>query len=400
MRTAAGVNRAAVHSRVPGDSELYLAARDGDRAAFANIVERHKGVVYAVALAGTRDRAVAEEVAQETFLVAWRELAALREPERLRAWLAGIARNRVRQSVRHENRAEPRPDIAPAATAPSPEESMADAEDRAELARALESVRALYREPLVLFYQEELTTDEIARVLDITPAAARKRLSRGREAVRDRLEGRLERSMRRARPGAAFTAAVAAAIGGAAAASAGSSLVVAAVIAGAVAVAGGAGYYLASGGPEPVTEMRLAPMVIAADSAVPDRPADPPRELEAAGEEHPELALPTDAGVSPPTRRRARRPDAAPPVDAARRGLTGRIVRFRVSGDAVDITINRGLGDGVQAGWKGYVTDRAGTPVSGGSFTVKRAIDSASYATVALPADELRRAGYVFLDPP
>ena len=75
------------------DIELIAASRRGDASAFGQIVERYQRAVCAVSYSGTGDRALSEDVAQDTFVTAWRQLAALREIERLPAWLCGIARN-------------------------------------------------------------------------------------------------------------------------------------------------------------------------------------------------------------------------------------------------------------------------------------------------------------------
>lgn len=74
------------------DALLWSAARHGDQAAFRYIVERHQSLVSAVAYAGVGDLALSQDLAQETFLTAWRSLESLRDPEQLRAWLCGIAR--------------------------------------------------------------------------------------------------------------------------------------------------------------------------------------------------------------------------------------------------------------------------------------------------------------------
>src|ERR1043166_9759406 len=75
------------------DAELVLAARRGDKQAFVEIVARHQAMVCGVALGVLGDFAASEDAAQEAFLTAWRKIHDLREPERLRAWLAQIARH-------------------------------------------------------------------------------------------------------------------------------------------------------------------------------------------------------------------------------------------------------------------------------------------------------------------
>src|SRR5213594_3095956 len=75
------------------DAELVHAARRGDKRAFVEIVARHQAMVCGIALGVLGDFAASEDAAQEAFLTAWRKIHELREPERLRGWLAQIARN-------------------------------------------------------------------------------------------------------------------------------------------------------------------------------------------------------------------------------------------------------------------------------------------------------------------
>ena len=87
-----------------GDAELVALCRDGDRDAFGKIVHRYQSLVCALAYAACGDIARSEDLAQETFLAAWRQLKSLREPARLRNWLCGIARHLTQNSVRAESR--------------------------------------------------------------------------------------------------------------------------------------------------------------------------------------------------------------------------------------------------------------------------------------------------------
>ncbi len=81
--------------RTATDTDLVLAARSGDRAAFAALYDRYADRVFSLCVTLTRDRGVAEDALSETFLLAWQRLGQLREPERVRPWLFAIARNRV-----------------------------------------------------------------------------------------------------------------------------------------------------------------------------------------------------------------------------------------------------------------------------------------------------------------
>src|SRR6185436_757369 len=89
------------------DGELLAASRRGERDAFGALVERYQHVVCAITYSRTRDQALSEDVAQDTFIAAWKQLDQLREPGRLRSWLCGIARNLARKARRRSDRETP-----------------------------------------------------------------------------------------------------------------------------------------------------------------------------------------------------------------------------------------------------------------------------------------------------
>ena len=72
--------------RITGtDRELVLASRRGETAAFGALIERYQGVVCAVTYSRTGDRSLSEDVAQEAFIAAWRQLDRLRDSVKLRS---------------------------------------------------------------------------------------------------------------------------------------------------------------------------------------------------------------------------------------------------------------------------------------------------------------------------
>ena len=114
------------------DAALVERARGRDVDAFEQLVLRTQNLVCAVAYSATGDLVVSEDVAQETFLVAWSSLAELRDPAKLRPWLCGIARNKARESRRKATRFPVRDvgvDIADAR--PSPLDEVLEAESEA-----------------------------------------------------------------------------------------------------------------------------------------------------------------------------------------------------------------------------------------------------------------------------
>ncbi len=153
-------------------------------------------------------------MAQETFLAAWQQLRALREPAKLRAWLCGIARNRIQKCYERDGR-EPSCNAAtlddahdsPAAEA-LPSEQAVSREEEAILWRSLEKIPELYREPLILYYREHQSIEHVAAALDLTEDTVKQRLARGRKLLQDEVQTFVEGALRRTAPGQAFSGAV------------------------------------------------------------------------------------------------------------------------------------------------------------------------------------------------
>jgi len=139
------------------DAELVSRTLAGDRDAFNRIVSRYQILICSLAYSRIGQLGQSEDVAQETFITAWKNLRFLREPDKLRAWLCGIVRNRIQKSLEREGR-EPAHDAAPLEAIPDsparealPSEQAISREEEAILWRSLEKIPELYREPFILF---------------------------------------------------------------------------------------------------------------------------------------------------------------------------------------------------------------------------------------------------------
>jgi RNA polymerase sigma factor (sigma-70 family) len=160
-----------------------------------------------------------EEIAQETFIVAWTRLGQMQQPERVRGWLCGIARMVSRRALHKQRRHARRSadyrsggNAELASAEPSPLDQMIGEEDERWLWRALERIPEVYRLPLVLFYCEEQSIEDVARALDVTVSSVKTRLFRGRRMLAKHRLANLASTLRRTLPGKAFSAAVLAAI--------------------------------------------------------------------------------------------------------------------------------------------------------------------------------------------
>lgn len=203
---------------IASDAELVAASLAGERTAFARIVERYQRLLCSLAYSATGSLSESEDVAQETFLAAWRQLGQLREPDKLRPWLCGILRHQLSRFRRRDGREPVRQAEQLEATAEldSAELAAADqamhAEERAMLWRTLEKLPEVYREPLILYYREHQSVEHVAAALDLTEDAVKQRLARGRRMLQEQVLAFVAGALSRTTPAKAFTAAVLAAL--------------------------------------------------------------------------------------------------------------------------------------------------------------------------------------------
>src|SRR5436309_5608303 len=200
------------------DSELVTQSLAGNRDAFGWIVARYQSLLCALAYSATGSLSQSEDLAQETFITAWKQLADLREPEKLRSWLCRISRNLTYDALRRQGRepihkAEPLEEIQESpAPEPLPSDYTISREEEAILWRSIERIPESYREPLVLYYREHQSIENVAAALDLSEEAVKQRLSRGRKLLHEQVVAFVEGALERTSPGKAFTIGVLAAI--------------------------------------------------------------------------------------------------------------------------------------------------------------------------------------------
>ena len=171
------------------DRALALAARGGDRQAFASLVRRHQTRLFNFLLRLLGRREVAMDLTQDTFLKAWTALPDWQPAARFSTWLFQIGRNAAFDVLRRQQRIDfvsydaGNPADEPGDSAPSPEQQYADRQRLRLLERALAALPAEQREILLLRELEDMSYAELAVTLGINEGTVKSRLARARAAA-------------------------------------------------------------------------------------------------------------------------------------------------------------------------------------------------------------------------
>jgi RNA polymerase sigma-70 factor (ECF subfamily) len=156
---------------------VVIAARRGDRKAFAELYRRFSRAVHGVVLARVR-YAEAADVVQDVFAVALERLPQLGEPAAFPGWLLAIARNKAVDHVRGKKPTDELPELP------------VDASRAPEVREVLAALRALpeaYQETMILRLVEGMSGPEIAEQTGLSPGSVRVNLHRGMKLLRERL---------------------------------------------------------------------------------------------------------------------------------------------------------------------------------------------------------------------
>jgi RNA polymerase sigma factor (sigma-70 family) len=208
----------AMHTAEFNDAELVAESLGGNRDAFRQIVERYQTLISSLAYCATGNVSQSEDLAQETFVSAWKQLADLREPAKLRPWLCSITRFLISKEFRRQGRepvhaAESLEAVDEwVSPEPLPPDQVISEEEKAILWRSLERIPEIYRKPLVLFYREHQSIEAVAQDLELSEDAVRQRLSRGRKLLQEQFLAFVAGALKQTSPGKTFTLGVIAAL--------------------------------------------------------------------------------------------------------------------------------------------------------------------------------------------
>ena len=175
----------------PSDQSLTARAAKGDQAAFAILMNRHKGWLFRFTRRYVGEAEDAYDVVQESFASAWLALARYDPARPFDIWLRRIALNKCRDRARkaavrrvlfgHLGPAEHRPEVVD--DAPPPEQAAASQRALARLEAAIASLPRGLKEPLVLSALEGMSHKEVGAILGLNAKAVETRVYRARKQL-------------------------------------------------------------------------------------------------------------------------------------------------------------------------------------------------------------------------
>jgi len=183
------------------DAALMLRVKQGESGAFAELVDKYKQPVMNVAYRMLRDATEAEDLAQNVFIQVHKSAQRYEVASKFSTWLFTIARNLCLNEIRRRSRHltssldAPHPDhedqplhqFEDIKTA-SPPESLLHGELEAKITQVLGELPENQRLAIVLCRQEELSYEEIAKVLGCSVSATKSLIHRGRETLKEKLK--------------------------------------------------------------------------------------------------------------------------------------------------------------------------------------------------------------------
>jgi RNA polymerase sigma-70 factor, ECF subfamily len=168
------------------DGALVSSARQGDRAAFGGLYDRYARMVHGILLSRVPPREV-DDLVQEVFLLALRQLHALRDVSRFGAWLGAITRNRANDHYRKSGPEAALTEPVSENQAENRANKQAEAEEAATILAIVRTLPESYREPLLLRLVEGMTGPEIAARTGLKHGSVRVNLCRGMQLLREKL---------------------------------------------------------------------------------------------------------------------------------------------------------------------------------------------------------------------
>jgi len=194
----------------PTDAELVEETLQGSKDAFGALVNKYRGAVHGLAYHITRSFSDAEDLAQEAFINAYRNLEQLKDKSKFASWLNSLTANLCKSWLRKQDdnivSVDESPDAAPQMIASdTPEQALADKEFRASVMKAVSALPERNRLVITLFYLDGLSYKDIADFLDTTVPTVQSRLQRGRKQLKEEMLQMVEEIFDEEKLGTQFT---------------------------------------------------------------------------------------------------------------------------------------------------------------------------------------------------
>lgn len=168
---------------------LVLKAREGNKRALTKLLKRYYESLYLLAYSYVKNEADALDVIQEATFKAITKIDQLKEAKYFSTWINRIVINESYRSLaRHQKEMRQREDFKKLELTPSMDKSGDERTDSFTLMQYIHELDTKYEEVLLLFYFNELSIHEISTLLDTNENTVKTRLSRGREALKMKLE--------------------------------------------------------------------------------------------------------------------------------------------------------------------------------------------------------------------
>lgn len=182
------------------DDKLIREALKGDQRAFKDLVTRHQGSVFHIVYRIVRDREIANDLVQETFMKAFSSLKSYRSEFRFSTWLYKIAANSSIDHLRKKriqalsldnpiSTGDGEVSIEVADFSHNPEREMVRRERAVSIEEAIDSLPDKYRRVIIARHKEEKSYEEIADELGLPVGTVKARIFRARELLKKRLRG-------------------------------------------------------------------------------------------------------------------------------------------------------------------------------------------------------------------
>jgi RNA polymerase sigma factor (sigma-70 family) len=196
------------------DSNLLKACLEGKTEAFGALVQKYQSYVRTLTYSATGNMDRSEELAQDVFVIAWRNLSQLRDTSKFKSWLYQITHHEIvkfyktkkNDIIAHASSVDSAQGVQTSAAGPM--ENAISRERREVIHEALGRIPSHYRESLILYYWEGQSVRQVAQMYELNEATAKKRISRARGMLKADVEAMVEETISKSSSCQKFSASI------------------------------------------------------------------------------------------------------------------------------------------------------------------------------------------------